>query len=66
MDIRRRRSCEWLAVTEAKQMFAMNKSMASLTPTSTGTGVGDVSVDDDVAKAIRLLHQSPYPVLTIA
>lgn len=46
---------QWATVTEAKQMLALSKGMATLTPTS--TGVGNTNVSDDSAEAVRQLQQ---------
>jgi hypothetical protein len=45
----------WATVTEAKQMMALSKGMASLEPTS--TSVGSTLVADDSAEAVRLLQE---------
>jgi hypothetical protein len=42
----------WAAVTEAKQLVALSKGMATLTPTSVG-----VDSINDVAEAVRLLQE---------
>lgn len=46
---------QWAALTDAKHLMALGKGMASLTPTS--TSVGDTSVADDSAEAVRLLSE---------
>ncbi|SIO49689.1 hypothetical protein SAMN05443247_06520 [Bradyrhizobium erythrophlei] len=49
---------QWAALTEAKHLLSMastTKSMATLTPTS--TEVGNTSVSDDSAEAVRLLQE---------
>ena len=51
IDFRR----QWATVTEAKQMLALSKGMATLTPTS--VGVGNTNVSDDSAKAVKLLQE---------
>ncbi|MHC2318385.1 hypothetical protein ACVIHC_005431 [Bradyrhizobium diazoefficiens] len=46
---------QWASLTDAKHLVALRKGMASLTPTS--TSVGDTSVADDAAEAVRLLSE---------
>ena len=45
----------WATVSEAKQMLALGKGMATLEPTS--TSVGNSNVSDDSAEAVRLLQE---------
>jgi hypothetical protein len=46
---------QWAALTEAKHLMALSKSMAHMTPTS--TEVGNTNVADDSAEAVRLLRE---------
>jgi hypothetical protein len=46
---------QWRDPTEAKHLLSLGKGMATLKPTS--TEVGNTSVSDDSAEAIRLLNE---------
>jgi len=46
---------QWRDLTEAKQLMALGKGTATLTPTS--TSVGSTLVPDDSAEAVRLLQE---------
>lgn len=46
---------QWRNLTDAKLTAALGKGMATLTPTS--VGVGDTSIADDSAEAVRLLSE---------